>query len=296
MAELFRNAGLGWTDYVRSGKLVVLLLASLLFLWFGRKHREQGDLLRYTAITTFCCILPVTAVLLMLYQTRFYDYEWIWSLVPLTGMTAYGITVFLTEYGTEAGREKGHRNIAVPFLLLAAILLSGDMGNTEEEWDRQRTENARAKDVLEQLGEEYSGGDICLWAPREILEYARETDGSLRLPYGRNMWDLSLNGYSYDTYEESTIRMYQWMEWVGETGRPDMKVQIPEEGDGSYEEGGRKQTERTIRLEDSVSHAIEMGVNCILISENAGLDAVKRMERILGVKAGLLEGYYFFKP
>ena len=82
------------------------------------------------------------------------------------------------------------------------------------------------------------------------------------------------------------------MEWVGETGRPDMKVQIPEEGGGSYEGGGRKQTERTIRLEDSVSHAIEMGVNCILISE----DAVKRMERALGVKARLLEGYYFFKP
>lgn len=296
MAELFRNAGLGWTDYVRSGKLVVLLLASLMFLWFGRKQREQRDLLRYTTIMTLCCILPVTAVLLMLYQTRFYDYEWIWSLVPLTGMAAYGITVFLTEYGAEAGREKEHRKAPVLFLLLAAVLLSGDMGNTVGEWDRQKTENAQAQAVLERLGEEYPGGDICLWAPREILEYVRETDGSLRLPYGRNMWDLSLNGYSYDTYEESTIRMYQWMEWVGETGRPDMKVQLPKEGDGSYEEGGRKQTERTIRLEDSVSHAIEMGVNCILISENAGLDAVKRMERALGVKARLLEGYYFFKP
>ena len=296
MAELFRNAGLGWTDYVRSGKLVVLLLASLMFLWFGRKQREQRDLLRYTTIMTLCCILPVTAVLLMLYQTRFYDYEWIWSLVPLTGMAAYGITVFLTEYGADAGREKGHRNVPVLFLLLAVLLFSGDMGNTMGEWDRQRTESAKAQAVLERLGEEYPGGDICLWAPREILEYARETDGSLRLPYGRNMWDLSLNGYSYDTYEESTIRMYQWMEWVGETGRADMKVQLPKEGDGSYEEGGRKQTERTIRLEDSVSHAIEMGVNCILISENAGLDAVKRMERALGVKARLLEGYYFFKP
>lgn len=295
MAELFRNAGLGWTDYVRSGKLAVLLLASLLFLWFGRKHREQRELLRYTTIMTLCCILPVTAVFLMLYQTRFYDYEWIWSLVPVTGMTAYGITVFLTEYGAETGREKGHRNIAVLFLVLAAILLSGDMGNTAEEWDRQRTEKAQAQAVLERLREEYSGGDICLWAPREILEYARETDGSLRLPYGRNMWDLSLNGYAYDTYEESTVRMYQWMEWVGETGRPDMKVQIPQEDAGSYEGSGRKQTERTVRLEESVDHALEMGVNCILISENAGLDAVKRMEKTLGIKARLLEGYYFFK-
>lgn len=74
-----------------------------------------------------------------------------------------------------------------------------------------------------------------------------------------------------------------------------MKVQIPQEDAESYEGSGRKQTERTVRLEESVGHALEMGVNCILISENAGLDAVKRMEKTLGIKARLLEGYYFFK-
>ena len=144
MTELLRNAWMGWQDYTEDGKLVALLLAVLLFLWLTGKGKKQGTLVLYSSLAVFCCILPVPAVFLMLYQTKFYDYEWIWSLVPLTGMTAYGITVFLTEYGTEAGREKGHRNIAVPFLLLAAILLSGDMGNTAEEWDRQRTENASA--------------------------------------------------------------------------------------------------------------------------------------------------------
>lgn len=277
--------------------MVVLLLAGLLFLWFGRKRREEGAFLLYTTVMTVCCILPVTAVFLMLYQTRFYDYEWIWSLVPATGMTAYGMTVFLGEYRTDAKRAKWYRNVPVLFLLTTAILLSGDMGNTVGEWDSQREEKAKAYAVLEELAGEEPAGSICLWGPREILEYAREVDGGFLLPYGRNMWDPYLNAYAYDTYEESTVRMYQWMEWVGETGRPDMKAQHLEEARDSRVQTLKQteQPERIIRLEDSVGHALELGVNCILISENAGLDVLKRMERILGVKARFLEGYYLFR-
>lgn len=295
MTELFRNARLGWTNYTGSGKLVVLLLAGLLFLWFGRKRREGRSFLLYTTVMALCCILPATAVLLMLYQTRFYDYEWIWSLVPVTGMTAYGMTVFWGEYRAEARAAKWYRDVPVLFLLIMAILLSGDMGSRAGVWDAQRTEKARAYAVLEELVEEYPAGSICLWGPREILEYAREVDGSLLLPYGRNMWDSSLNAYAYDIYEESTVQMYQWMEWVGETGRPDMEAERLEEGAGSFGAQTPGQPERTVRLEDSVEHALEIGVNCILISENAGLDVVKRMERVLGVKARLLEGYYLFR-
>lgn len=274
--------------------MIVLLLAGLLFLWFGRKRREEGAFLLYTTVMTVCCILPVTAVLLMLYQTRFYDYEWIWSLVPATGMTAYGMTVFLGEYRADAKRTKWYRNAPVLFLLITAILLSGDMGGTVGEWDRQREEKAKAYAVLEELVREETAGSICLWGPREILEYAREMDGSILLPYGRNMWDPSLNAYAYDTYEESTVRMYQWMEWVGETGRPDMKTEQLEDARDVWVQTP-EQPERIVRLEDSVDRALELGVNCILISENAGLDVLKRMERILGVKARFLEGYYLFR-
>lgn len=294
MKELFRNARLGWAGYMGSGKLAALLLASLLFLWFGRNRRKEREILLYTTAMTLCCILPFTAVLLMFYQTRFYDYEWIWSLVPMTAMTAYGLTAFLAEYQTDFNRSKWRRGAPVLFLLAGAILLSGSLGSLTGEWKKQREEKTKAYGVLNALMEECPAGDLCLWAPQEIMEYAREVDGTVMLPYGRNMWDFSLNAYTYDTYDKSTIEMYQWMKWVGETGRPDMKVQLSQGASGDPGIQSPVPAERTVRLEDSVGYALDLGVNCILISENAGLEVVKQMERVLGVKAQLLECYYIF--
>jgi hypothetical protein len=97
MTELLRNASLGWADYKGSGKLAILLLAALMYLWFAGKWRKQKALVLYTTVAAVCCILPVTAALLMLYQTKFYDYQWIWSIVPLTAVTAYGATLFLEQ-------------------------------------------------------------------------------------------------------------------------------------------------------------------------------------------------------
>ena len=76
------DAWLGWKSFISNGKLAALLLAALIFLWYNRKQVER-KLLVYTSVMAVCCILPVTAVVLMGYQTKFYDYEWIWSLVPL---------------------------------------------------------------------------------------------------------------------------------------------------------------------------------------------------------------------
>ena len=77
MAELLRNAWQGWFRVTDEGKLMALFMGSLLFLWIGYEREKQKQLLRYGIMMAICCVLPVTAVILMLYQTKFYDYEWI---------------------------------------------------------------------------------------------------------------------------------------------------------------------------------------------------------------------------
>lgn len=267
-----KDAWLGWENYIESGKLAALLLAALLFLWFHRKQAEQR-LLLYTTVMTFCCIVPVTAVLLMKYQTKFYDYEWVWSMVPLTAVIAYGIAFFLTEYWKDFRGAEWRKGVPVTMLLLAVVLLSGGMGRQVWDKDAQKAEQQQAYKVLEQIAAKSPDGNLCLWAPREIMEYARETNGNIRLPYGRNMWDIYLNGYAYDTYDEKMKMLYQWMEQAG---------------------AGEDIPDREKRLGECVQYALDAGVDCILLPPDTNPETVRGMEEKLGIKAAMLEGYWIY--
>ena len=90
MQELVRNAVNGWYRYTDSGKYPVLFLAALVLLWFlsGKLVKEKRMLLVYATAVAALAVCPLTAVLLMIYQTKFYDYEWIWSAVPLLPVIA----------------------------------------------------------------------------------------------------------------------------------------------------------------------------------------------------------------
>jgi len=286
LLEQIQAAGQGWKSYTESGKLMALLLAALFYLWCHRNKVRKQPFLLYTTIMTICCILPVTAALLMMYQTRFYDYEWIWSLVPVTAAIAYGSTVFLEERWGGFQVKQWRRGMPVTVLLLAAVLISGSLGGEiGQAREGQKTERKQAYTVLQQVLELCPDGQICLWAPKEIMEYAREVDGRVILPYGRNMWDMSLNGFSYDTYDEGLIAMYRWMEepvGMGQSGSTE-----PTNVTGQAERGSM-----SLRL--CVQRALAAGVDCVLLPENTEAGIIQEMEKALDVNARLLEGYWIF--
>ena len=260
MAEYLQSAWTGWTGYTDNGKLPALLMAVLPFLWFGRKKREQAPFLVYTSVMTVCCILPVTAALLMLYQTKFYRYEWIWSLVPVTAIIAYGLTCAWTEYRAE-NKGQWKKTVPVTLLLLTLLLFCGSLGGTLWDRDTRKEERITAYSVL-------------------IMEYAREKDAGILLPYGRNIRNGFLNAYSYDVYQEDTVMLEQWMEHMSMTGEPDMETELP--------------SRYVVTLETCVEKALEQGVNCILITGEASDNALARIEKVLEIKAEALEGYYLF--
>ena len=149
MAELLKNAWTGWFRVTDSQKLMGLFLVSLLFLWIGYKQEKQRLLLRYSTISALCCILPVTAVALMLYQTRFYDYEWIWSIVPVTIVTAYAGTKVMAEYWQGFRREAWRKGLPVTVGLLAAAFLCGGLGSAGIDRIGERTWREQTENVLE---------------------------------------------------------------------------------------------------------------------------------------------------
>lgn len=280
MTELFRNAYMGWADYKGSGKMAGLLLIALVFLWFTGKAKEQRGFLLYAAVSAACCILPVTAVPLMLYQTRFYDYEWIWTIVPLTGAAAYGFAVFLAGQWERGDRESRRRALGATALLVLAMGLCGSLGGDAEGRARENAERKEAYAVAGMLSQRYPGEELCLLAPRNILEYAREADGRIRLVYGRNLWDESLNAYAYDTYDEKALLLYRWMDWVEQSAG----VWMPEED----------REEMFDTLEERTKDAAAMGVNCFLFPAGVPSEMTERMESALGTSALTLGDYIVF--
>lgn len=278
MAELFRNAWqLGWLRYTNSGKLAVVVLASLLFLWLSGKWRKQTVLFSYSALMSLFCIVPVTAMVLMLYQTRFYGYEWIWSLVPMTIVSAWGITELLEGVWGGFSLSSWKKGLPVTLLLLAILALCGGLGKNVIDRNAELARRQQASEVVDKVLEDQSG-DICLWAPREILEYARAQSGSLRLIYGRNMWDQSLNAYAYDTYPREIQELYLWMENVEPTGTA--LVEDAEQG------------ELLLEGEACMTAAAQAGVNCILLPESMDAATVEALAKALGGRADRLDAYY----
>lgn len=315
MRELFGRLLGGWKDMTGNGKFMVLLLGSLLYLWgirgrgTGLSVRQPGErralpgdlLLQYTTLFLALILFPPAAILLDWYQTRFYDFGWMIALLPMTLTIAYGATRAVTDCYEKYCQESVWKTAGLAAMALAVLLLCGNL-DTERQWldngsfsesfsgsGQVMTEEEKqieALAVLEYLEENGAAEDVCLWAPALVLDYIRRTDGSVRLLYGRNMWDEALNAYSYDSYPQKLREAYAWME-----------------ESASYLQNQGGSAEIGTALEESVHAALDGGVNVIVLpwergEDDGGIpDALTAAVRRLGyeVTVGKDWGYYFFR-
>ena len=166
--ELLKNAWNGWLLRSGQGKLAALLLCVLLLAWLLKLGNErQRKTFLFGAIAAPLCIFPVSAVLFMLYQTRFYDYEWIWGVVPMTAVIALGVVLLLECLKQTKASKK--QKLATVLLGLAIILLCSSLGKPKWTIEDQTKTRAEVANVLAQV-RNYAGGEICLWAPKEVME------------------------------------------------------------------------------------------------------------------------------
>ncbi len=249
MRELLKNAVNGWFAYTDAGKYAVLFLGILVWYWYNRYQKKVTDepakqLLIYATAMAVAVLFPPGTVFLMKYQTSFYDYRWIWSVVPVTLVISWGMTkIFLEQYRVQ-WRGQYLKLAGFVSLGLAVILLCGNLDTEDCHGVSIAQEKAKTVRILDKLEESGDTEDICLWAPREVLAYVRGQNGEICLLYGRNMWEASLNAYAYDVYDQETTALYQWME---------------------TEEGVEEQPGLSDR--EAVDMAFQKGVNCILVSK-----------------------------
>ncbi|MBQ7920926.1 MAG: hypothetical protein IJ324_13415 [Lachnospiraceae bacterium] len=300
MQELLRNAVSGWQRYTDDGKYAVLLLGILLLYWYLKRTgsdactANRNLLWKYTVLTAVMAIFPVTGAILMKYQTRFYDYEWIWSLVPVTLVIAAGMTGFYLECYRKYWKGKLVKPALLAAAGLALLFLCGNMGKSLVQREMNAEGKETASRILEEInalsvaadhGDENRDGDlgntesICLWAPREIMQYVRGISAEIQLLYGRNMWDQALNAYSYDTYSPELTELYEWMEQL------DDRETIPEEAESMG----------PVYLEA----ALEYGVNCIVVPQGSQdiTDSLKRIseKKSLQIVKQSAEGFEIYR-
>jgi len=275
----------GFREFAAAGKFLVLLVAALLYLLIGEKRRgPQGRLMLYGAVMTVFCICPLTAMILMKYQTAFYDYQWIWSLVPVTALIGYGTVCF---WKAHLKSWDGYRNLFFNICLIAmtagAVLLCGGaaekasvLGTASEQTTfaamgtSADAQQKKAAEILSAVRDCFEAQEeLCLCAPAEIVEYAGTQENHVKLLYGRNMWDAALNAYSYDVYPEETKEIYSWME----------KLSAGEET--SPEEGMK-----------NIQKAFEMGADCVLIPKQTNGWTPVSTEDVTILE---LENYYLFR-
>ena len=177
------------------------------------------------------------------------------------------------------------KGVPVVALLLAVLLFCSGMGKTNVDKNNSEAERKAAENVLMQIRTEMQEEEICLWAPKAILEYARETDASIKLLYGRNMWDEWLNAYSYDVYREDMVSLYRWMEELTLAGQEQVETadaDMAKEMSTAGEPGPI----------DRVRMALEAGTNCILLPENVDEGVVKGLESTFHLRVLNIEGYF----
>ena len=250
MQELLRSAANGWFAYTDAGKYAVLFLGVLLCYWYRKWNQPQGPLrtlMIYASVMAVGVICPLTAVVFMKYQTSFYDYKWVWSVVPVTLVIAYGAAWLYLEIYRRSLHGKLLKVVGLAAVGLAVIFLCGNLHTDGCHGTRTVEERTKTARLLDKLAESGNTDDICMWAPREILAHVRGQNGEIRLLYGRNMWEASLNAYAYDVYDQETIALYEWMEWL------------------SAEDGVELNKEARSAAGVAIEAALDKGVNCIVI-------------------------------
>lgn len=324
MMTLLQSALTGWIDYTQHGKFAAFLLLAILYLGFVLYEASGADagkttqgiipwkgifgdgspgnmLCLYGVLITLGCICPVTALILLKYQTAFYSYVWIWAAVPQTALIAWAATDFLYRLL----KERTLRNIMAAIILLGILFLGG---NPVSEWVGtqtaripalaaggvpQRKQETSAWETLEQLtvysDEERGTQEFVLWAPKEIMAAARAYSAQIRPVYGRSIWDASLGSYSYDTNEIWQEDLYLWMNHLEATGETEY---LRTEQSGEEASAGAESAGREIDFAACLDRAEEVGIDYILLPGNLSEDARQTLQKALGEELQPFGGYY----
>lgn len=202
--SLIKDALLGISEYFTVNKLFVVCLGILLYEIF--LHGRLSRFVQYALGALLVVMVPVTAVILLFYQSAIYEYGFIWSLVPVTAVCAYAGVRFLWDMIPQMEQQGKGKYVAGILAVAGVLFLLGNQGRMQ----RVTLEEAEERSSYSQVAEQLSEGTI-LWGPRELMQWIRRRNGDVKLVYGLDMWDARAAAYDGDPYEPALISAYEWM-------------------------------------------------------------------------------------
>lgn len=201
-----QQAMVGLKEYIAGNGFVLFYLLAMLVCLFRLRELWQSrarKLVWYALAAGIAVLCPITAKILMIYQTAFYPYQWIWSFVPLTAVSAW----FLCEFIFSGKRKQ----VVLWMILVAVLFVYGNQGMITKGTSAAEFSEEEVRELLQEVGlENFEKG--LMWAPKEIMEYSRKASGEIKVLYGRSMWEAEAAAYDYEIYLNDLVDLYEWME------------------------------------------------------------------------------------
>lgn len=213
---------------------------------FYKKIVSVFPMLLFGACISILLIIPFSALLFRKMQTVFFDYAYLWVIVPIIPVVAFFLIVFIDYLFDEASGVKPGIRIGALVLSAIGLLLCGSLGTNTWKYDDMPTkvyqdEYDASSPILTRLyelasdkaslgasieassgaSEERSDIDISanisnkltILAPPNITEYIHFYCGNVATIYGRDMWDYSMRAFSYTEYPTEYKALYEWMNY-----------------------------------------------------------------------------------
>lgn len=190
-----------WQNISGSGMLTGLYVCALLFLFFWERETYKRILLIYLpAFWMGVLFLPITyrVVAEVIDEELYYRFFW---MLPMTLVIAYTVVQVYHLYG---GRYK--KSAAIGCVLV--LMLCGDF--VYNNWRYTRAQNLyhvpqEVVDLCDVMHTE--GREVMALFPMELMQYVRQYDSTICMPYGRNLLvaDWNINHPLYDIFEAEII-------------------------------------------------------------------------------------------
>lgn len=256
LVQYFERTVKGMETFFSHDKMPVILLAVLLLLWLSNKKKINGEsnrLLVYSAGISCALLFPVTAVIAVIYQSAYYDYEWVWSMVPAVSVIAYG--------GVQLYEKKEKEKNGKVFWWMAVLVLLFLCGNQGclQTASEEAISSETLKKTIAAIESEPELAEPVLWGPSHIMQEIRCETGEIVLVYGKDMWDPKSGAYDYEAYSEELIQAYEWMDSIS--------VLEVSEGQGIWELYDKYDIYE--KLPEAFAAVLNAGANVIVLPERA---------------------------
>ena len=190
-----------WQNISGSGILTALYVCALIFLFFKEKEKYKRILLVYLPMLWLMLLFfPITyrVIAEVIDEELYYRFFW---MLPMTLVIAYAMVQMYHLYW-------GRYRAWVVVSMIGIIILSGDF--VYNNWRYTKAENIfHVPDSVVEMCDlmHVDGREVMAVFPMELLQYVRQYDSTICIPYGRNVLvdDWNIVHPLYDIMEADEI-------------------------------------------------------------------------------------------